>query len=259
MTNGRARLETIAMTEIATPRRKQKIAARLPYAIAIGALSLGLAACSTNDNGALQVEAVGAVSDDYRVNHPITIEEMLATLDVPVGLETRYLPRGMDDNIIGFAYAFMQSGSDVIAIVLPDGSANGYAAGAIAIQIEQVFLNAGVPLASIQYRSYPARQSETNAPIRLAYAHITANVERCSSWPDELSRNFRNEHYANYGCATQYNLAAMVANPLDLLYPRMMTPPNAARRDGVLGNYQTGEATGSDYDSGGGSIADGVQ
>lgn len=246
------------MTEIAAPNTERRMAGLLPRAIAIGLLSVGVAACSTNNNG-IQAETVSGLPDDYRVNHPITIEEMLATLDIPVGLETRYLPRGMDDNITGFAYSFLQSGSDVIAIVLPDGSANGYAAGAIAIQIEQIFLNAGVPLASIQYRSYPAQPSETSAPIRLAYARISASVEQCNAWQDDLSRNFRNEHYANYGCATQYNLAAMVANPLDLLYPRMMTPPNAARRDGVLGSYQDGQPTATEYEPSAGGVAEGVQ
>ena len=30
----------------------------------------------------------------------------------------------------------------------------------------------------------------------------------------------------------------MVANPLDLLYPRAMPPADAARRTGVIGNYE---------------------
>lgn len=246
------------MTEIAITAGERKRGRLLAKAVAVGMLSVGVAACSTN--GANRADLVSAVpTDDYRVNHPITIEERLATLDIPVGMETSYLPRGMDGNIAGFARAFLQSGSDVIAIVLPDGSANAYTAGSIAIQIEQVMLNAGVPLASIQYRSYPAQPSETSAPIRLAYARISASVERCNAWPDQLSRNFQNQHYANYGCATQNNLAAMVANPLDLLYPRVIAPPNAARRDAVLEAYQNGEATNTEYDPSAGGVAQGVQ
>lgn len=240
------------------PAALDRIAKRAPTRlfglVAVGLLAVSAAACSSNSATRADV-AVGAVTpDDYRVNHPITIEEMLATLDVPVGMETRYLPRGMDDNIAGFARAFLQSGSDIIAIVIPDGSANGYAAGSIGLQIEQVFLNAGVPRASIQYRAYPASPSETSAPIRLAYAELSASVERCGPWTDNVARNFQNQHYEAFGCASQYNLAAMVANPLDLLYPRIMPPPNAARRDNVLGNYQDGEATDTDYnpDVGGG-------
>lgn len=239
------------MTEIAAIDGVREAAPNwLPKLVAIGLMSLGVAACSSG----YRAEIVGAVPEDYRLNHPITISETLATLDVPVGVETRYLPRGMGDNIAGFGRSFLQSGSDILAIVMPAGSANTYAAAAIATQIEQLFVSVGVPLSSIQYRSYPADPNETVAPVRLAYAEITANAAPCGPWPDNVARNFGNENYANFGCATQYNLAAMIANPLDLLYPRIMTPANAARRDAVLAAYQNGNATDTNYpnDFGGG-------
>lgn len=231
------------MSEIAATGGGRTRAQRITNIAAVTLLSFGVAACAS----ANRVEVVGAVPDDYRVNHPITISETLATLDVPVGMETRYLPRGMEDNIAGFANSFMQSGTEILAIVMPSGSGNSYAISAVAVQIEQVFLGVGVPLASIQYRSYPSSGSETNAPIRLAFAQITANTAPCGPWTDNLSRNFQNRSYEAFGCATQNNLAAMVSNPLDLLYPRAMPPPNAARRDTVLGNYQDGQPTNTNY------------
>ena len=241
------------MSEIATVGGERSGCNWWPRALAIGLLCLSAAACS----GTYRSAVVGAVPDDYRLNHPITISEGLATLDIPVGMETRYLPRGMEDNVTGFVRLFMQSGSAIIAIVLPAGSANAYAAAAIAVQIEQILLAASVPLELIQYRSYPAQPTETEAPIRLAFVQIMANASPCGPWPDNVARNFNNQHYANFGCATQNNLAAMIANPLDLLYPRVMPPPNAARRGDVLQNYQNGHAADTDYpaDFGGGIAA----
>jgi pilus assembly protein CpaD len=55
----------------------------------------------------------------------------------------------------------------------------------------------------------------------------------------------QNENYGAFGCATQQNLAAMVNNPLDLMYPRGLTPADAARRTDVLSKYRTGNATAS--------------
>jgi pilus assembly protein CpaD len=83
---------------------------------------------------------------------------------------------------------------------------------------------------------------------------MTASVAPCGDWTEDLARNYNNTNYTNFGCATQTNLAAMIVNPLDLLYPRLMTPPNAARRGGVLQNYQNGNATDTNYpgDFGGG-------
>ena len=228
---------------------------RLARALTVGLLSAGTAACAANQ--ADIVSAVPPTPTEYRLNHPITISETLSTLDIPVGLETRYLPRGMADNILAFAYAFMDSGTNEISIVLPTGSPNAYSAAAMSGQIEQVLTSAGIFLGSITYRSYRSNGGEADAPIRLAFARITASVEPCGDWSENLARNYNNTNYANFGCATQTNLAAMIVNPLDLLYPRMMTPPSAARRGTVLQNYQNGEGTATNYEGGfGGGIAE---
>jgi pilus biogenesis lipoprotein CpaD len=49
-----------------------------------------------------------------------------------------------------------------------------------------------------------------------------------------------NEPYANFGCAQQHNIAALVANPQDLNVPRTSTPPDAMRRSKVISDYRTG-------------------
>ena len=64
------------------------------------------------------------------------------------------------------------------------------------------------------------------ATIRLNYPKITADAGPCGLWPDDLGPSihnksyFENKQYYNLGCATQRNLAAMVANPADLVQPR---------------------------------------
>ena len=57
----------------------------LPTTVAAGLLSLGLVGCQGMQDPTL-VAAVDFVPD-YRTNHPITLTESLATLDVPVGVE----------------------------------------------------------------------------------------------------------------------------------------------------------------------------
>jgi len=181
---------------------------------------------------------VGSVPEDYRTNHPIAIEEGIETLDVPAGLNTVSLTTGVKEIIDGFAQAFLASGTSTIAIVTPAASTNQAAARALAGEIRAVLVDAGVNPNAIEFRVYRAQSSEVTAPIRLAYSKIGAHTAACGPWPDQVSRNIENRNYANYGCATQQNLAAMVTNPLDLLYPRGMTPPDAVRRVGVIGNYE---------------------
>ena len=182
---------------------------------------------------------VGSVPEDYRTTHPIAVEEGIETLDVPVGLDTVSLTSGVKEIIDGFARAFLGSGSSVIAIVTPAASANQPAARALAGEIQAVLVDAGVNQQAIQFRVLTGAQaSEVTAPIRLAYSKIGAHTAGRGRWPDQFNRNIENCNDDNYGCATQGELAAMVSSPLDLLYLRGMTPPDATRRVGVVGNYE---------------------
>ena len=56
-----------------------------------------------------------------------------------------------------------------------------------------------------------------------------------------------NREYWNFGCATQRNLAAMVANPADLVQPRGSTPAYQGRRTVVLDKYRKGDSTATNY------------
>jgi len=215
-----------------TARRRVPLLA----AAAIGAM---LAGCTHMQSAKIDRHIiVGSVPEDYRTAHPIAIEEGVETLDVPAGLNTIRLTEGAKGTIDAFARAFLESGSATIAIVTPSGSTNQGAAHALAQQIQGELVADGIAASAIELRSYHAGSSEVTAPIRLAYSRIGAHTAQCGPWPDQFSRNSENRNYFNYGCATQQNLAAMVANPLDLLYPRAMPAADAARRTGVIGDYE---------------------
>jgi pilus assembly protein CpaD len=224
-----------------------------PRPAATIALLLALSGCFASRH-----DVVGSIPDDYRVNHPIRIDEQLATMDVPVGLDTARLTTPVKGNIVGFAQRFKASGSGLIAIVVPDGSPNQVVATGLSHQIYDVLVGAGVKPGSLDFRSYGAEASETNAPIRLAFNKITAHVEGCGAWPDHLEKDFHNRNYQNFGCATQSNLAAMVDNPLDLIYPRALSPADAARRSTVLDKYRKGEVYSAAQKLEGGEVSEGV-
>jgi pilus assembly protein CpaD len=213
-----------------------------PLLLCASLLALGLAACKTTDKHII----TGAVPDDYRLTHPIALEESIETMDVPVGLHTAHLTAPMKGNVRGFADKFRASGSTVIAIVTPSGSANQNVATYIGYEIQDVLLAAGVSAKQVDFRVYRASGEQT-APIRIAFSRVAGRTASCDPWPDQMASTGENRHYYNYGCASQQNLAAMVANPLDLLYPRGMTPADAARRAAVLDKYRKGEAYQTDY------------
>lgn len=52
---------------------------------------------------------------------------------------------------------------------------------------------------------------------RVVIVRSTASVPGCPDWSEKSDLNFSNKTHSNYGCATNSNLAAMIANPEDLI------------------------------------------
>lgn len=70
-----------------------------------------------------------------------------------------------------------------------------------------------------------------------------AHAAECGNFPKDLGRTSQNDQYENFGCAQQNNIAAMVANPNDLIRPRPQTPSDPMRRSKVFDQYRDGGAT----------------
>ena len=244
------------MTTASSILHRRRAPLTSPALVLAGGLIVALAGCTTSADQKL---ATGGIPDDYRHNHPIAVEEMLDSMDVPVGQDTARLTAAVQGTVAGFGKAFAASGSSLIAVVAPSGSPNQVAAAGIAVQVEQVLRRSGVNPRVIEYRVYRAGPEERNAPVRIAYNRITAHTAPCGPWPDQAANSPQNRGYAAFGCATQQNLAAIVASPLDLIYPRGMTPADAQRRANVLEHYRKGEAFSADLSKEtGGSVATGV-
>jgi pilus assembly protein CpaD len=49
----------------------------------------------------------------------------------------------------------------------------------------------------------------------------------------------------DFGCSVQHNIAAMTADPRDLVAPRGMDAGDATRRETVVGTYEKAQSTAS--------------
>ena len=56
--------------------------------------------------------------------------------------------------------------------------------------------------------------------VRVVVTRSTASVPSCPDWSTETDANFNSSNHSNHGCATNSNLAAMVADPEDLVSGR---------------------------------------
>lgn len=206
-------------------------------AAAIALTCLGLAGCAGYPAHSV---TVGAVPQDYRTNHPIIISEQEQTLDVPVAAEDSRLTPGTKETVRGFADRYHQTASGTVRILVPAGSVNAAAASIAARQIHAVLVRRGVPGSRIITVPYAAGTGYADAPIRLSYMATAAHTTPCGTWPEDLvTDTSENRNYDNFGCATQNNLAAQIANPSDLIAPRGMTPIDAERRTQVYRDYVT--------------------
>src|SRR5690606_7140140 len=93
-----------------------------------------LASCGNMQRDKLTTGSV----DDYRTRHPITLNEVEHTLDVPVSSSDRKLTVGMKDAIGGFAADYLSNSSGIVQIMLPNGSPNSGAARALRKDIRSV-------------------------------------------------------------------------------------------------------------------------
>lgn len=212
--------------------------------LVLSSLLLGAVAALSGCGSMKDQTTTSAIPDDYRTRHPIMLSEVEHTLDVPVASGDHRLTIGVQDSIAGFAADYLAASTGTIQILMPHGSPNSGAASAMRKQIRQVLTTRGVPANKIIETSYQADANSNAAPVRLSYVAITAMTNPCGEWPEDLQDNtFSNKNYHNFGCATQSNLAAQIANPMDLVTPRDMAPIDATRRSQVIGLYRRGSDT----------------
>lgn len=186
---------------------------------------------------------VGSIPDDYRTRHPIVVSENLVAIDLPIVASDAKLAFADQGRVEDFADRFKASGADSIQVQLPAGSTNEFAANRVSGSIVETLRKRGVGRNHIFVQPYSATGAVGPVPIRLSYAALVAKTGPCGRWPEDLTETSENKNYFNFGCASQQNLAAQIADPRDLLSPRGVDAIDAQRRTTVIDNYRRGEAT----------------
>jgi pilus assembly protein CpaD len=181
---------------------------------------------------------VGSVPDDYRTNHPIILNEREEMLDVPVAASDTHITIAQRGSIQGFITQYASNGSGVVQVLLPAGAPNSAAAQRVRPYIVKALQSAGVPRGSIIYASYDASGAQSSAPVRISYRAMSAGTEPCGKWDADLGDTSENKNYQNFGCASQNNFAAMIANPADLIGPRAPDDIDPVRRGLAISRYQ---------------------
>jgi pilus assembly protein CpaD len=212
--------------------------------LCLGAAALSLSGCLTgvqyaSDN---QLTAV-----DYHERHPIVLGKRATTLDIfPVGGRLDGLSA---DKLRAFAARYHEFGSSPVTILTPAGDS---ASAAIVPQIRSALYANGLR-GYVSVGSYPVEDRTLASPVRLVFQGLKAEVaSRCGQWPADLASgssidSWKNQSYANFGCATQSALAAQINDPRDLVQQRGSTPPDENMRLRAIQQVRKGADPGTDW------------
>ena len=180
--------------------------------------------------------------------HPITVRQGEALLDLPSPATHAGLSASQWDQLYAYLSDYRERGKGGLMIRAPTGGANEKAAMRAYEDVRQAMRRVGISPREVELEPYFAKWDPA-APLRLSYLEFVAKGPDCPDWSENVARDPQNLPWPNMGCAMQKNLAAMVADPEDLLVPRAETPRPSERRDTVWGKYVAGEPTLSKRDA----------
>lgn len=186
----------------------------------------GLAACAAPFNGP------DAITDE-RLIYPITVAPHMETLRVPYSAGG--MTPDMDERLTAFTRDYLEHGNGALSVSVPygDESARRY----YATRLSQL----GVPAWRIMIGS--TETASQAGAVELSYIRYAAASPPCGDWSKNMGDTSANLNGPNFGCATQHNIAAMVADPRDLVAPRREDAADAQRRMTVFDKYRKGQPT----------------
>lgn len=213
--------------------------------VVLGGLAVTLAGCyqhaATPDN----------YPYDIRQRHPISLAEGRQTVEVFLGRYRGGLTPSQRADVLAFAQGWRNDATGGIIIDVPSGKATARSASDSLRQIYSIFAASGIPRNAVSVRRYQVAGTAL-ASIKLNYSKLVAEAGPCGQWPKDIGpgdgkQYASNRPYWNFGCSMQHNIAAMVANPADLVQPRGTTPAYEARRSVAIEKYTKGQAPSGQY------------
>ena len=193
--------------------------------------ALLLAAC-TNDIAPVNGPE-GGLSPTQR--YPITFEAHMAAFRLSYDGASNDLDERSQAELERIVGDYVENGSGAIAITasrnLPDAPAR-IAERLSALGVQRNRILAGTD-----------NSTNSAGEVKVSYIRYQADTQACGDWSESLSITYANKPSPNLGCATQHNIAAMIADPRDLALPKAEESGDAQRRLTVLDKYRKGEST----------------
>jgi pilus assembly protein CpaD len=199
----------------------------LRYLAAAALVAMGSCAATPDKNP-------GVMMVDGAANHPIMVEPSYRALKLNWN---GGLSQPEQIQLDGFISDYIAHGNGSIAVSAPATLGGQEMANWLAARINAM----GVSREKILIAAHDAPQNDMRVEVN--YVTYQARTDKCGDWSDNLAFTLMNDTPKNFGCSVQQNIAAMVADPRDLIGPRGMEESDAARRATVVTNYEQGKIT----------------
>ncbi len=176
----------------------------------------------------------------YERNHPIAVDSQIVSLTLNVDSTTQELSSLDSARIRAFADAYLRDGHGPITVTAPSGRTDDLDGQETAADVRSFLHASGVPWSSISGATYRTGDDRAGQLV-LSYTHYVATPSECGNWKGIAKTDRRNLISPNFGCAAQNNLAAMVADPRDLITPADIGDPDAMARIRAVQAFREGE------------------
>ena len=203
---------------------------------------MALAAGVALSNGCAGVVNGVEQAGGYQKNHPISVDSQIVSLTLNIDPTTQELSTLDGARVRAFADAYLRNGHGPITVTAPSGGDNDLAGQETAADVRAHLHSLGVPWASISGATYRTGSDKTHQLI-LSYTHYVATASECGQWKGIAKTDRRNLISPNFGCSAQNNLAAMVADPRDLITPSEMGDADAMARIRAIQAFREGQVS----------------
>ncbi len=185
--------------------------------------------CNTDQ----QVTGAPEVPTDYRLRHPITLQESNRTLELFIGSNRGELNPTQRAQVLSFGLGWKREATGGVVVARPVGSSNEHAAADAMHEIVSILAASGMPPQSIVVQTYQATGPNL-ATIRISYPRIHAQAGPCGMWPEDIGPSFNRDYIENqppwnYGCATQ-NAISPPKSPIRPIWSSRAPRPRPMQR-----------------------------
>ena len=209
-----------------------------------GLLAVAVVGCSTPAENGPEHAFVAANS------FPIRVEPQVATLVVQMDADGQGLMPGEADRIVAFADVWKSRGHGALSVSAPRGTTNEVKAQSAVKSVHKILSSQAIAKSAVRTSHYKGAANDPDAPITLSFVTDVAVGPECGTdWSQNLASAPRNLPWAEFGCSTQSNFAAVLEDPRDLQRARGFDKADAGRRATVMQKYRDGKGTATEVDA----------